>query len=263
MKTITVNNKEIAYNVYGTGKPVVLLHGFAEDSEVWTHQVNHLKKNFSVIVPDLPGSGASALQNNTTIESLAENVRSILQTEKIEKAVIIGHSMGGYITLAFAEKFPKYVSGLGLFHSTAYADAEEKKETRRKGIEFIKKNGAFLFIKQTTPNLFSEKYKLENPDKVATFIEHHKEFSSGSLIAYQHAMIARPDRTNILKNFSCPVLLIIGKNDNAVPYNDSLAQSYLASTTYVTILGNSAHMGMLEETQKSNEALENYLRFEF
>ncbi|MBV4358161.1 alpha/beta fold hydrolase [Pinibacter aurantiacus] len=260
MKTLSLNNKKLVYAVSGSGAPVVLLHGFAEDHEVWENQVATLQNNYTVIVPDLPGSGASDRLDETSMESMADAVKSILENEKIDQAVVIGHSMGGYVALAFGEKYPQFLKGLGLFHSTAFPDTEEKKETRRKGIEFIKKNGAYLFIKQTTPNLFTENYKLKNSDKVVTFIEHLKEFEPESLIAYYYAMIARPDRTLVLKNFSKPVLLIIGKNDVAVPYKDSLALSHLSSTTYVTILEHSAHMGMMEETDKSNEALESYLQ---
>jgi pimeloyl-ACP methyl ester carboxylesterase len=211
-------------------------------------------------VPDLPGSGDSERLDNTSMETMADVVKSILENEKIDQTIVIGHSMGGYITLAFAEKYPQFLKGFGLFHSTAFADTEEKKEARRKGIDFIKKNGASLFIKQTTPNLFTENYKLANSDKVAKFIEDLSYFDPQSLIAYYHAMIARPDRTQILKNFSQPVLLLIGKNDSAVPYKDSLALAHLSSTTYVTILEHSAHMGMMEEINKSNEALESYLQ---
>jgi pimeloyl-ACP methyl ester carboxylesterase len=260
MKTLSINNNKLVYKVSGSGAPVVLLHGFAEDHEVWANQVAALEKSYMVIVPDLPGSGASARLDETSMESMAEAVKSILENEKIDQTVVIGHSMGGYIALAFAEKYPQFLKGLGLFHSTAFPDTEEKKETRRKGIEFIKKNGAYLFIKQTTPNLFTENYKLKNSDKVVTFIEHLKDFDPQSLIAYYYAMIARPKRTLVLKNFSKPVLLIIGKNDVAVPYKDSLALSHLSSTTYVTILEHSAHMGMMEEISKSNEALESYLQ---
>ncbi|MDI3320034.1 alpha/beta fold hydrolase [Pinibacter soli] len=260
MKTISINNKKLAYTVHGSGAPVMLLHGFAEDHEVWANQVAVLEKNYTVIIPDLPGSGGSDKLDEISMETMAETVKSILENEKIGQAVVIGHSMGGYIALAFAEKYPQFLKGLGLFHSTAFPDTEEKKETRRKGIEFIKKNGAYLFIKQTTPNLFTENYKLKNSDKVVTFIEHLKDFEAESLIAYYYAMIARPDRTLVLKNFSKPVLLIIGKNDIAVPYKDSLALSHLSSTTYVTILEHSAHMGMMEEISKSNEALESYLQ---
>lgn len=260
MKTLSINNKKVAYKVFGSGAPVMLLHGFAEDHKVWMNQVKQLEKNYTVIVPDLPGSGDSEMLDNTSMETMADVVKFILENEKIEQTIVIGHSMGGYITLAFAEKYPQFLKGFGLFHSTAFADTEEKKEARRKGIDFITKNGAFLFIKQTTPNLFTEDYKLANADKVAKFIGDLSYFNPLSLIAYYHAMITRPDRTQILKNFSKPVLLLIGKNDSAVPYKDSLALTHLSSTTYVTILEHSAHMGMMEEINKSNEALESYLQ---
>ena len=119
--------------------------------------------------------------------------------------------MGGYISLAFAEKYPELLNAFGLFHSTAYADDEAKKEARRKGIEFIKNNGAAAFIKNTTPNLFSEKTKKENPELVEKLVDQSQNFSSEALIQYYEAMIQRPDRTSVLKSFQKPVLFIIGQ----------------------------------------------------
>src|ERR1700749_3301786 len=98
----------IHYKVFGKGKPVVLLHGFAEDGDVWHYQVNFLKDYYQLIVPDIPGSGKSALwQNDISIDTLAESIKAILDAEQITNCSIIGHSLGGYITLAMAEKYPE------------------------------------------------------------------------------------------------------------------------------------------------------------
>ena len=113
-----------------------------------------------LIVPDLPGAGKSDMIDDMSMEGMAEMLKAIIDKEKISSFVLIGHSMGGYITLAFAEKYPQYLIKFGLFHSTAYADNEEKKAIRRKGIDFIKEHGAFEFLKNTTPNLFSPDYKI-------------------------------------------------------------------------------------------------------
>jgi pimeloyl-ACP methyl ester carboxylesterase len=259
-KTININNNIISYFITGSGKPVMFLHGFGEDSTVWKNQIEILEKNYLLILPDIPGSGDSDLTHDVSMEAIAEIIKQIAHAEKIERFVLMGHSMGGYATLAFAEKYPEMLNGFGLFHSTAYADTEEKKITRRKGIEFINEHGSKKFLETTTPNLFSEITKEKNPQLIQLFLQTLPHFSNNALIAYYEAMIARPDRTEILRNTNLPVLFIIGKQDKAVPFEDSLKQSALPTKSFVTILENTAHMGMLEASEKSNNVLLTFLQ---
>lgn len=264
MKHIIFRNKKIYYRAEGNGKPVMLLHGFAEDGHVWKYQVKKLKEKFLVIIPDLPGSGASEmLEGEIFIEDYAEAVKAIAGEELLNnnknQFTLIGHSMGGYITLAFAEKYPGLLNAFGLFHSTAYADDESKKEIRRRGIEFIIKNGAASFLKTTTPNLFSEKTKKDKPHLIENLISSTKYFSDEALIQYYKAMIKRPDRTSVLKSFNKPVMFLIGKNDNAVPLKASLEQCHIPITSHIKILKNSGHMGMWEEKKKVNTFINEFL----
>ena len=127
-KELLYQNKKIFCRFIGNGKPVVLIHGFGEDGEVWKNQIEFLKDKFQLIIPDLPGSGKSEMINDMSMEGMAEVIYSIIHEEKIKSCILIGHSMGGYITLAFAEKYPEYLTAFGLFHSTAYADNEEKRK---------------------------------------------------------------------------------------------------------------------------------------
>jgi pimeloyl-ACP methyl ester carboxylesterase len=258
-KTTQRNNKKISYTIFGNGFPVMLVHGFGEDDTVWKNQIKFLEKDFQIIIPQLPGTGASELADNTTLESMADALKQIVDTENIKSFVMIGHSMGGYTTLAFAEKYPELLKAFGLFHSSAYADSEEKKATRKKGIEFIKEHGAAAFLKTATPNLFSEVTKKVNPELVKNTVENLPYFSEAALVAYYEAMMQRNDRTKILSNTKVPVLFIIGKYDQAVPFDDSLKQSSLPNTSYINILENAGHMGMLEEAEKSNEVLKEFL----
>lgn len=267
------------YRVEGQGLPVVLIHGFAEDSRIWDGQVEYLKDHYQVIVPDLPGCGQSALlstlstknsgKETTTsleeatisIEGLAHLIKQILDAEKIGPCVLIGHSMGGYIALAFAEKYPDRITAMGLFHSTAYADTPEKIAARRKGIEFIRKNGSAPFIRQSIPNLFGESSRKRHETIITTLIDRYAGFDPDSLVSYYEAMIKRPDRTGVLKQFPGPVLLIIGQEDNSVPLEQSLRQSHMAGLAFIHILGKSGHMGMLEESAVSNLFLYDFLAF--
>jgi pimeloyl-ACP methyl ester carboxylesterase len=260
-KFIDINGHALFYRVTGTGKPVVLLHGFAEDGTIWQHQVEALQQHYRLIVPDLPGSGRSGMSQDMSMEGLAAAVHQIIDDELPgnETFVMIGHSMGGYITLAFAEKYPERLKGIGLFHSTAYADSDEKKATRQKGIEFMLQHGSALFIQQTTPNLFSPIFKGEHPEVIEEIIERYSNFSNETLVQYYKSMMDRPDRTNILKKSTWPVLLIAGEHDTAIPVGHVMQQSYLPSLSYIHLLKHSGHMGMLEEQELSNRFLANFL----
>lgn len=268
-KSFLFQDKKIQYKVYlpsgqaaGEGKPVILLHGFGEDSKVWEPQISFLKEHFKLIVPDIPGSGQSEFVPNANIEIYAEIIKELCDREFRfpHEGVLIGHSMGGYITLAFVEKYPQYLSAFGLFHSSAFADTAEKKETRRKAIDFIKGKGAYTFLKTSTPNLFTQQYKDAHAEKVEALIEAGKNFTAEALIQYYEAMIARPDRTNVLKSFPKPVLFIIGEHDQAIPFEASMKQCHLPSQSHVHILRKSAHMGMWEEAGKANNILLSFLK---
>jgi pimeloyl-ACP methyl ester carboxylesterase len=256
----TYQSSQIFYRTIGAGKPVVLIHGFAEDGDVWKNQIEFLKDHFYLIIPDLPGSGKSAMINDMSIEGMAEVIKSILLNEKTETCSMAGHSMGGYITLAFAEKYPSMVTSAGLVHSSAFADSEEKKANRLKSIEFVKKNGAYEFLKAVIFDLFSETWAAANPETIDRQVEKSKSFTDEAIIAYYQAMVNRPDRTHVLKSFPKPILFIIGEHDKAVPFEQSMQQCYLPNLSYIHILRNSAHMGMLEEADLVNEALLRFIK---
>ena len=258
-KQIQYENKKIFYRSIGIGKPVMLVHGFGEEGNVWNIQVKHLEDKFHLIIPDLPGSGRSEMIDDMSMEGMAEVLHSIIHEENIDKCAVIGHSMGGYITLALVENYWNHVNAFSLFHSTAFPDTEEKKETRKKGIEFIKQHGAFEFLKTSTPNLFSPNFKSQIPDSINDFISTLKNFSAEALIAYYNAMMARPDRTNVLKSTNNPVLFVGGEFDNAVPLNDILKQCHLPGKSHIHIFKKSGHMGMIEEPEKANLVLEEFL----
>ena len=259
-KSILYNGKPVLYQVTGNGKPVVLLHGFAEDNRIWNTQLEFLRNDYQLIIPDLPGSGESPLQEDVSMEAMAGVVNAILDEEEITKTILVGHSMGGYITLAFAEKNPERLSAFGLFHSTSYPDSEEKKAARQKNIAFIRTHGTLEFLKQSIPTLFSEQFRKANADIVNNLIQQYKDFDPAALIAYYEAMMQRPDRTHVLKQFDRAILFIIGKHDNAIPFKDSLELCHLPSLSYIHILNNAGHMGMIEENEKSNNILSEFLK---
>lgn len=259
-KNITYKNKSIFYNILGEGRAVVLIHGVPMDSRLWDNQLSLLSKNYQLIIPDLPGSGRSELTDDTSIDAMAGIIKSILDAEGITEAVLIGHSMGGYVCISFAEQFPGMLTALGFFHSTAYADNEEKKAARKKNTLFIRKHGSYAFIKQSTPGLFCDTFKKDHKKVVDEIIEKYKDFNPCSLAAYQQAMMDRSDRRKLLEQIVKPVLFIIGEHDKAIPFQDSLEQCHIPALSYIHILNNSGHMGMLEEVEKSNDILATFLK---
>lgn len=256
-KFIQYQSKNIHYRISGQGRPLVLVHGFGEDGNIWNRLINDLQNSFHLIVPDIPGSGRSEMldEENTSIEDYAEVIKAIIDNENISLCTMIGHSMGGYITLAFAGKYPELLNGFGLFHSSAFADDEEKKQTRLKAIDFINTNGAYAFLKTSIPNLFAgEKHQ----EEMRQLIEEGRNFTSKALIQYYHAMINRPDRTGILKSIGKPVLFIIGEKDNAIPLQSSLQQCHLPVISYVHIL-ETGHMGMIEEPESCRNVISSFM----
>ncbi|MEO6453736.1 MAG: alpha/beta hydrolase [Ginsengibacter sp.] len=260
---ISFRNSTIFYRVYGSGKAVILIHGFGEDGNIWSYIADKLKNNFLVIVPDLPGTGKSEILEdenvNVTVDDYAEVIIHILKKESLDDCIIIGHSMGGYITLGIADKYPEVLNGFGLINSTAYADSEDKKRDRLKSIEFIQKNDAASFLKTSTPGLFADKFKQEHPDEIEKLIDSTAYFTSESLIQYTKAMMNRPQRISVLQTTALPVLFIIGEEDPVVPLEKSLAQCHLPATAYVHILTGAGHMGMMEQGELCMEIISSYL----
>lgn len=258
-KTILYKSASIRYRLYGKGMPVVLLHGFGEDGSIWKNQIEFLSSQFTLIVPDLPGSGKSSpLENKeANIEEYAESIRAIVTKENISSLVIIGHSMGGYVALAYGEKYSESIIGLGLFHSTAFADNELKIEARKKAIAFIVENGSSAFLKTTTPGLFYDKEK--NQSTIDALLSNANQFEKETLVEYYQSMMNRPDRTAVLTNATYPVLFIAGQHDIAVPLSDSLKQAALSDVTFFHLFENSGHMGMIEEKDKANHILLDFL----
>ncbi|MES2882583.1 MAG: alpha/beta hydrolase [Bacteroidota bacterium] len=260
-KEFFFNDKKISYKIYGQGPTVVLLHGFGEDASVWDNQLEALK-NYQVIIPDLPGTGRSEMIDDMTMEGMAEVVKEVRAASVPHegRVFLLGHSMGGYITLAFAEKYSHLLSGIGLIHSSPFADDDEKKETRRKGISFITQHGGYEFLKTAIPNLYSDTTQKQKPHLIDQHLTAARNFSSATLVRYYEAMMQRPDRSNVLQQTKLPVLMIAGKFDKAVTMEASLKAFILPQLSYIHVLESSGHMGMIEEVDESNRIIKQYLQ---
>ncbi len=263
-KTISFQNKKGFYTDSGSGKTLILVHGFGEDGSVWDALRETLSKKYRVLAPDLPGYRHSELPESAlTIEYMADFLKAILDIEKIEHPAIIGHSMGGYVTLALTEKYPHQPERIGLFHSHAFADDAEKKAGRRKAIEFVGKNGTDGFIHELYNNLFGSAFIQNNKSEFERLKEKAKKYPPETIMSGLQAMAERPDRTHVLKSFRNLVLFILGKEDKAIPWEKSIEQSQFPAVSDIHVFENAGHMGMLEEPVKSLNIIEVFMELNF
>lgn len=253
---------KLAYINQGSGIPLLLLHGFCERKEIWNHCISALSKEARVIAIDMPGFGGNlAISGDISIDSVAEEISDFLKEMDIPEAVMVGHSLGGYVTLALAERYPQLCKGLCLFHSTAKADSEEKKTNRDKAALFLEKNGTEPFAQNFVPSLFAPVNHQKLALQIATVKQMVVQTHDKTAVAYTEAMRDRPERLHVLRKAEFPCMFIAGKEDQAVPYDDLQQQSKLptGSSEFVS-LENCGHMGMYEQEKKSLDALISFVK---
>ncbi|MDO4225297.1 MAG: alpha/beta hydrolase [Bergeyella zoohelcum] len=211
------------YEIHGTGtEPLVLLHGFMENLLIWEDLQPYLSKRFRLIKIDLPGHGRSPNYAEThTMSLMAEKVKEVLDTLKLGKVHLLGHSMGGYVALALAEQYPEQLQSLTLFFSTFFADSEEKKEQRRKTFRIIKESFR-TFVSAGIPNLFSPNEQEILQEKISFAKEIALSTDTDGVLAATKGMIDRPTRKSVLENLDTKILIIAGKYDNAVKTSEMI-----------------------------------------
>ena len=249
---------ELAYYDQGKGEQTILLiHGFGEDHAIWKNQIEFLSSHYRVIAPNLPGVHCKPLalhhSQAPNIRMYVEVLHELTHHLHIEQYYIIGHSMGGYIGLSFADYYVNHIQGLLLFHSTTYEDNEAKKTSRMKVAEFIQEWGVSKYLETATPNLFGDAFKKTNPGVIQNVIESGSSISQEAMIQFVFAMRNRKAMTHLLKQSNLPVWMIVGEADLAVPIQDSLEQIKLLPSSNSLVLNNVGHMGMFEATNQVNE----------
>lgn len=243
---------------------MLLIHGFAEDHRVWDRLVSGMQNQYKLLVPDLPGSGSTSLpKEGMTMELMADFLKELLEEEKIEKVTLLGHSMGGYVMMAFLEKYPESVNGIGFIHSTSMSDDDAKKDTRAKAIRLIQDypSGKSNFLSTLVPNLFSVRFKETHPEKVEEHLTRAMEFSSEALVAYYRAMMQRKNRMDWIRDLSIPVLFVIGGEDQAIPKYQNLQECHLPLTSFIEIMESVGHMSMYENGEGLNKTVQTFLQF--
>ncbi|ABQ03728.1 alpha/beta fold hydrolase [Flavobacterium johnsoniae] len=253
MKTLLYKNTTISYSDSGTGNAIVLLHGFLENKKMWKDYVAFFSEKYRVITIDLLGHGESdPLGYVHEMEDNANVINEILEHLKIEKAIILGHSMGGYVGLAFAELYPQKIQKLVLLNSTSKEDSAEKKLNRTRAIKAVKQN-YINFVSLAIANLFSE----NNRTRLAEEIEKAKiealKTPLQGIIASLEGMKIRKDREWLLEQNRFPVLLILGKKDPVLSYEESLSQAENTSVQLVSF--EDGHMSQIENKEELKPVL--------
>lgn len=235
---------------------LVLLHGFCEDNSLWDEIIPKLNFEGEIIAPDLPGFGHSTLKpTEFTLEDIATTLYEELKASAVKKCICIGHSLGGYITLALKHKFPSFVLSIGLLHSTSFMDTEEKKEIRNKLVKFLDHNPPSSFLSTFAPSLFSKPNRMRLKPEISKVISMSEGVTGKTIQAYAKAIRDREEYSSLLYNEKEP-LFIGGENDQAVPKSDSIKQiSMIKNQDNCYLLKNVAHMGIYESPSDIIDAI--------
>ena len=258
MKQILYKNTTISYSDSGKGTAVVLLHGFLENKTMWKDLVPILSQKNRVITIDLLGHGATGCLGYVhSMENNAEIVKAVLSHLRIRKVIFVGHSMGGYVALAFAELYPATIKGLVLLNTTSKEDSAERKHNRDRAIKAVKQNYV-NFVRLSIANLFS----VNNRERLENEIENVKlealKTPLQGIVASLEGMKIRKNREFILHESEFPKLLILGEKDGALIYKDNLAQ--LENTDVKLVTFQDGHMSHIENKEELEKTLLGFLR---
>jgi pimeloyl-ACP methyl ester carboxylesterase len=251
MIKISVNGIELAYERHGRGTPLVLIHGYPLDHSIWSPVVPILENNFDIIIPDLRGFGESRSQaKSPTMTNMAEDIAALIESLEIKKTVVVGHSMGGYVALAFARSFPRRLLGLGLVASQAGADAPEKKVGRYQEAEHILSHGVGDVAEDMSFKL-TDKPSLQGDLKVL-MNRQNPQGMAGAL----HAMAERQDSMQLLAQLESQVVLVHGLSDKLIPVERARQIKKTLKNGFLTEIEGVGHLPMMEAPQVTADAIE-------
>lgn len=251
-------NTNIHFTSTGKGSAVILLHGFLENSSMWVEIVEVLSKKNRIICIDLLGHGNT--ENHSYIHTMSEQaimVKAILKHLRLRKCILIGHSMGGYIALAFSKLFPEFVKGLSLMNSTSLPDSKEKITNRNRAINAVKQNHK-TFVRIAIPMLFSEDNRTLFPNEIKQITNEALAISPQGIIASLEGMKIRENLTSIYQNSNFPIQMIIGKQDPALEY--SKLKSQTKNTKVQVIEFPDGHMSHIENKDALIKAFLSFIK---
>lgn len=250
----------IHYSDSGKGPAILLLHGYLESSEVWNGFEEKLISKFRVISVDLPGHGLSDVYGEThTMEFMATVLRELLDSLEIKKVFMTGHSLGGYVTLAFLELYHNYLSGYCLFHSQPFPDSPEAIDKRIREIAIVRAGKKDLMYPDNVIRMFAS----SNLEKFSDALQRSKEIASkipgDGIIAVLNGMMIRPSRVSFMEEGKVPCLWILGTMDNYIPCDLIRTKVKLPSNARLVILTRSGHMGFIEEEDLSVNVISEFI----
>ncbi len=242
---------DLYYEESGQGTPILLVHGFPLNHTIWQPIVPRLGKCSRVITPDLRGFGKSPAPGGTySMRLLAEDLLHLLDRLEIEKAVVVGHSMGGYVALAFAKAYPQRLSGLGLVASQAEADAPERRQSRLNIADDVERKGVRVVADGMPVKLTA------NPELAAQLHELiHATASQQGVAGCMRGMAERPDATEWLGQIAAPSVVIAGTSDGIIPVAKGQVMATLLGRSWLVKIEGVGHMPMMEAPDRVAEAL--------
>jgi pimeloyl-ACP methyl ester carboxylesterase len=260
-RILMVDGHAVHYRDEGrnNGKVLVLLHGFLQNIDVWSSYVLSYMHELRVITIDLPGHGhTEPFCEVHSMDFMARIVKQVLEESGVDQCVMVGHSMGGYVALAFAEKYPYTLRGLGLINSYALADSEQHHANRQAVCEQVKENRA-SYIVNFVPTLFDESNRAALSQDIKDLKEQCLETRGESIIAAQKGMMARPSRIAVLQQLEVPVLFIYGKNDSRIPLEIAISQAMLPHHSEILLLDHVGNMAFMEEREYVKPRIKNFV----
>ena len=260
MAKTRINNIEIAYDDTGSGPALVLIHGYPFNRSMWTEQVSLLKDRFRVVTLDLRGHGETESSTGaSTMKLMAEDVAALMDELGIERAVVGGLSMGGYVTLAFHQLFPERVEKLVLADTRAQADTEEGKATRAEQVQQILAEGMAGIVNAMLPKLLSPETVSKRPDVVKRVRDMMIHTSPEGAAAALRGMAEREDKTERLSQIKVPTLIVVGKEDPITPVADSQKMHERIAGSQLVVIENASHVSNIEQPEQFNRALKEFL----
>ena len=258
LKTIHFKNTPISYTDEGKGTAIVLLHGFLENTKMWDAFVPEFSKKYRIITIDLLGHGNSEpLGYVHSMEDNADVVHAVLSELRIRKAVLVGHSMGGYVALAFAELYPEVVKGLVLLNSTSRADSDERKTNRDRAIKAVKQHYT-NFVRLSIANLFSENNRERLADEIEMVKNEAVKTPLQGIVASLEGMKIRKDREVLLHFAPYPILLILGEKDPVLNYDETIEQ--IEGTKVILKTFPDGHMSHIENRDELSVVLNGFFK---
>lgn len=259
-KTFTTEKTSLSYTDTGKGNSVIFLHGYLEAKEMWSNLTHEFSQNYRVVCPDLPGHGTSTFEGlEVSMEYAAATIAKLLDYLGIEHCVLVGHSMGGYVALAFAELFPERLKGLVLFHSHPFADSDEKRENRQLEIEQVASGNFESIVNTNIPRLFAN----DNLERLKVWVESWKTMAHATpelgVMAALRGMASRKGRNSILSEIQIPALMIFGRNDNLISNEVASGLESQHSHIQTIWLKHSGHLGLVEEPDYTKLAIGSFL----